>query len=122
MTVEIYCETIVVHCMDYRLQGFLNDWMEKYLPPLSYDRVAIAGGVYDVYAVIRQVDLADRLHHINRVVLINHENCGAYGLESSDERHGVDLRKAREKINKLFPHLSVDLFYLNLNGTFEHIK
>ena len=115
------CETIVVHCMDYRLQGFLNDWLEGNLPPQSYDRVAIAGGVYDVYDVIRQVDIADRLHQIKKVVFINHEDCGAYGIEGSDERHEVDLRKAREKINKLFPRLDVDLFYLNLDGNFEHI-
>jgi carbonic anhydrase len=116
-----HCETIVVHCMDYRLQGFLNDWLERNIPEQSYDRVAIAGGVYDVYDVIRQVDIADRLHQIKKVVFINHEDCGAYGAEGSDERHGVDLRKAREKINKLFPQLDVDLFYLNLDGTFEHI-
>lgn len=115
------CEALVVHCMDYRIQGFLNDWMGENLLPLSYDRVAIAGGVYDVYDVIRQVDIADRLHQIKKVVFINHEDCGAYGLEGNDERHGVDLRKARDKINKLFPHLNVDLFYLNLDGTFEHI-
>ena len=115
------CETIVVHCMDYRLQGFLNDWLESSLLSRSYDRVAIAGGVYDVYAVIRQVDIAVRLHGIKKVVFINHEDCGAYGLEGNDERHEEDLRKAREKINKLFPHLDVELFYLCLDGTFEHI-
>ena len=116
-----HCETIVVHCMDYRIQGFLNNWLESNLPARCYDRVAIAGGVYDVYDVIRQVDIADRLHQIKKVVFINHEDCGAYGLEGNDEKHEVDLRKAREKINKLFPHLIVDLFYLNLNGRFEHI-
>ena len=91
------CETVVVHCMDYRLQGFLNNWLEDTLPPRSYDRVAIASGVCDVYDVIRQVDIADRLHSIKKVVFINHEDCGAYGDEGSDERLGVDLRKAREK-------------------------
>jgi len=115
------CETLVVHCMDYRLQGYLNNWLDSNLPAQGYDRVSIAGGVYDVYAVIRQVDLADRLHGIQKIVFINHEDCGAYGEEGSNERHGVDLRKAREKIDKLFPHLDADLFYLNLDGKFEHI-
>lgn len=118
----IQCETLVVHCMDYRLQGYLNQWLEGTLPARSYDRVAIAGGVYDVYDVIRQVDIADRLHGIRKVVFINHEDCGAYGSEGSSDRHEVDLRKAREKINKLFSHLDVDLFYLTLDGLFEHIE
>jgi len=107
--------------MDYRVQDFLNNWVGRTLPTQTYDRVAIAGGVYDVYDVIRHVDIADQLHQIKKVVFINHEDCGAYGIEGNDERHEVDLRKARDKINKLFPHLDVDLFYLNLDGTFEHI-
>lgn len=115
------CEIIVVHCMDYRIQKFLNDWISKNLPAESYDRVAIAGGVLDEYDVLRHVDIAVRLHQIRKVVFINHEDCGAYGIEGNDERHGADLRKAREKINKLFSHLDVDLFYLCLDGTFEHI-
>jgi hypothetical protein len=73
------CETIVAHCMDYRLQTYLNRWLEVNLPVKSYDLCSIAGGVYDVYDVIRQ------------------------------------------KINLLFPHLKVELYYLNLNGTFEYI-
>lgn len=117
----LQCETLVVHCMDYRLQAYLNQWLEETLPSRSYDRVAIAGGVYDVYDVIRQVDIAVRLHEIQKVVFINHEDCGAYGSEGSSERHEVDLRKAREKIDKLFPHLNVELFYLNLDGSFEPI-
>ena len=116
-----YCDTMIVHCMDYRIQIFLNDWISKNLHKGSYDRVAIAGGVLDEYDVLRHVDIAVRLHQIKKVVFINHEDCGAYGIEGNDERHGVDLRKAREKINKLFPHLDVDLFYLNLDGKFEHI-
>ena len=115
------CETLVVHCMDFRLQGYLNRWLENNFQEKSYDRVSIAGGVYDVYDVIRQVDIANRLHQIKKVVFINHEDCGAYGIEGNDERHGKDLREARGKINKLFPHLRVDLFYLCLDGTFEHI-
>ncbi|MDK1119075.1 MAG: hypothetical protein QGM50_09845 [Anaerolineae bacterium] len=115
------CETVVVHCMDYRLQRYLNNWVEENILPQSYDRISIAGGVYDVYDVMRQVDLAIRLHKIKKVVLINHEDCGAYGFEGTNERHSVDLRNTREKISKLFSHIDVDLYYLNLNGTFEHI-
>jgi len=115
------CDTLVVHCMDYRLQFPLNEWLAVNLPANSYDRISIAGGVYDVFDVLRQVELASRLHEIGRVVLINHEDCGAYGLENSDARHEIDLRAAREKINRLFPQLNVDLIYQCLNGTFERI-
>lgn len=32
------CEAIVVHCMDFRLQSYINQWLEANLPFGSYDR------------------------------------------------------------------------------------
>lgn len=113
------CEAIVVHCMDYRLQSFINNWLEANLGKGSYDRAVMAGGVYDVYDVIRQVDIAARLHGITKVILINHEDCGMYGPGGTEERHEDDLDKAEDKIRRLFPSLEVDAYYLNLDGTFE---
>ena len=113
------CEAIVVHCMDYRLQSYINQWLEKNLTFGSYDRAVIAGGVYDVYDVIRQVDIAARLHGISKVILINHEDCGMYGTAGTEERHEEDLNKAEEKIRRLFPQLEVDTYYLYLDGTFD---
>lgn len=115
------CEAVVVHCMDFRLQSHLKKWLEASLESNSFDLVSIAGGVYDLYDVIRQVDLAVRLHDVSKAILINHEDCGAYGLESTDERHETDLRHARDKLNRLFPQLQVELYYLGLDGTFESI-
>jgi len=119
---SLHCETLVVHCIDYRLQGFLNKWLESNLPAQSYDRVAIAGGVNDVFYVIRQVDVAVRLHSIRKVLLINHEDCGAYGAEGNYGRHKSDLQEAERKIKALFPDLDVETFYLHLDGAFEEIS
>jgi carbonic anhydrase len=118
----LQCETLVVHCIDYRLQGFLNKWLESNFPIQSYDRAAFAGGVNDVFYVIRQVDVAVRLHHIERVILINHEDCGAYGAEGNYERHKADLEEARRKIEALFPEVDVKTYYLHLDGKFECVS
>ena len=118
----LHCETLVVHCIDYRLQEFLDKWLKNNLPLQSYDRVAIAGGVNDVFYVIRQVDVAVRLHGIERVVLINHEDCGAYGKAGNYERHKADLEEAERKIEALFPDLDIEIYYLHLDGEFESIS
>ena len=119
---SLQCETLVVHCIDYRLQGYLNKWLEGNFPTQSYDRVAIAGGVNDVFYVIRQVDVAVRLHNIEKVILINHEDCGAYGEAGNYERHKSDLIEAKRKIETLFPDLDVKTYYLHLDGRFEKMS
>lgn len=118
----LQCDVLVVHCIDYRLQVFLNRWLVSNLPAQSYDRVAIAGGVNDVFYIIRQVDVAVRLHSIERVVLINHEDCGAYGAAGNYERHKSDLEEAERKIEALFPELNIETYYLHLDGIFEQVS
>lgn len=118
---QLQCESLVVHCMDYRTQEYLNKWLENHFPAQSYDRVAIAGGVYDLDYVIRQVGLAVRLHKINKVVMVNHEDCGAYGAAGTYERHQTDLEEAQRKIEALFPGLDVETYYLHLDGIFEQM-
>jgi carbonic anhydrase len=118
----LQCEFLVVHCIDYRLQGYLNKWLERYIPTQSYDRVSIAGGVSDLDYVIRQVGIALRLHRINTVVLINHEDCGAYGAAGNYKRHKADLEEAERKIEALFPELDVETYYLHLDGEFEQMS
>jgi carbonic anhydrase len=113
------CEALVVHCIDYRLQEFLNKWLDDKLPTGGFDRVAIAGGVHDVFYVLRQVEIAVRLHQIKKVILVNHEDCGAYGIEGDYARHQQDLAQASRKISALFPKLDVETYYLHLDGEFE---
>lgn len=107
--------------MDYRTQAYLNKWLEN-IAAQSYDRVAIAGGVYDLEYVIGQVGLAVRLHGIKTLVMVNHEDCGAYGDAGNYERHATDLESARQKIEVLFPQLEVETYYLHLDGVFEQIS
>jgi carbonic anhydrase len=88
----------------------------------NYDRVSLAGGVFDFAYVLKQVEISSRLHSIKKVILINHEDCGAYGAEGNPERHAADLRQAQKKIKEQFPHRQVELYYLHLTGIFEAVK
>ncbi len=115
------CDVIVVHCMDFRLQKYLNDWCEQTFGSNKYDRVGVAGAVSDVYLVLKHVELSSRLHNVRKVVLVNHEDCGAYGDAGTYERHKDDLAEAERKIRALFLNLMIEKYYLHLDGTFERI-
>jgi carbonic anhydrase len=118
---DISCEALVVHCMDYRLQKSLNDWLDKNPGAGNYDRVAIAGGVLDIYSVLKQIELAVRVHRIRKVILVNHEDCRAYGPAGTFERHQVDLTEAEHKIHALHMNLIVEKYYLKLDGAFDRV-
>ena len=115
------CDAMVICCIDFRFQKFIRDWTDKNLADKTFDLVGFAGSTKDLETVMKQIDISVRLHHVKQVVLIHHEECGAYGAESSLERHTKDLQKAKKLILQKHPHLQVDLLYLDLNGKFQKI-
>lgn len=115
------CDAFIVACIDFRFQKYLRDWLEENMADKTYDYVGFAGATKDLETIKKQLDISVRLHHIKQVVLIHHEDCGAYGVESTHDRHVTDLKKAEQTINTLYPYLKVDLFYLYLDGEFEKI-
>jgi hypothetical protein len=72
--------------------------------------------------VLKYVQLAEQIHGIKTVCLINHEDCRAYGREGTYKRHRHDLVETSSKIKALFPLLNVEAFFLHLDGTFESIE
>lgn len=115
------CSAIVVTCIDFRLQRVIEKWCNKNLGEKEYDRVAWAGGVFDLTGILKQIEISNRLHEIKKVVLVNHEDCGAYGEAGTPERHDSDLKNAAAKVIELYPHLEVETYYLHLDGVFEKV-
>jgi carbonic anhydrase len=114
-------EAVVVTCIDFRFQDYINDWIAKNIPPKSHDRVAFAGSVKNLEIILGQIEVSKRLHEVKRVILINHEDCGAYGEAGTPEKHAEDLKSAAEKIKEQLPDLNVETYYLHLDGTFEKV-
>lgn len=118
---EHSCEAVVITCIDFRFQEYINKWISGNFSPKDFDRVAIAGGVFDFDYIFKQVEISERLHHIKKVILINHEDCGAYGQAGTPEKHSEDLKNAAVKIKTQYPDLEISAYYLHLDGSFEPI-
>jgi carbonic anhydrase len=117
----IHCDALVVHCMDYRLQKFLQPWITVRFGYDNFDIISLAGSVHDYEMVLKYVQLAVQIHGINTVCLINHEDCRAYGRDGTYKRHRHDLLDTRDKLRVLFPQLNAETFFLHLDGTFDPI-
>ncbi|GAN32914.1 MAG: hypothetical protein DYG83_00695 [Candidatus Brocadia sp. AMX2] len=122
------CDTLVITCIDYRFavanQKFINDTLGL---KDNYDHISIPGSIYNLVnpetraLLFSKFALSVRLHLINRVVVISHRDCGAYGGSASFgseiaefETHTADLRKARMLLIEKYPTLQVDLFLESL--------
>jgi carbonic anhydrase len=116
------CRAIAITCIDFRFQDRIENWLKENLGPDEYDRVALAGGVFDFYVILKQVEISSKLHDIQKVILMNHEDCGAYGAAGTFERHQQDLIEAEKKIERLFPELDVETYFLHLDGTITEIS
>lgn len=116
------CDAIIVSCIDFRFQKFISAWLDKNLNGKTYDRIGFAGATKDLETIMEQIDISVRLHSIKEVYLIHHEECGAYGAESTPKKHTEDLKRAKSELLTKYPNLDVNLYYLHLDGNFEEIN
>jgi hypothetical protein len=128
----------VIRCMDGRLNTPLAKFLEESGVPSSYDLISIPGGARDLndktsglFRAIEDVSLA--LHHVQKVMVVQHTDCGAYGGRAScggteDADHDMqlaELKKAGECLIKAHPELSVHLALAHIHDdgacTFERV-
>jgi carbonic anhydrase len=119
---EHKCEAAIVTCMDYRLQDYINTWIEENNLSGNHDRIAFAGGVQQLDTIMGQLQLSHQLHDIKRAVLINHENCGGYGEAGTPEKHFEDVGQAMVRVEEDLPGVKAEGYYLHLDGTFERVR
>jgi carbonic anhydrase len=123
-------KALLLHCMDFRFVHETVHFMKSQGLIDQYDDVGAAGAVKnlvdpmapsDPEFIFRHIEIAQRLHHIESVYLLNHRDCGAYGKfyttpEEEVERHHQDLKKAAAMITEKFPDLSVKSFLATLEA------
>jgi len=123
------CEAMVLQCIDFRLRRRLNEHLMGRFPQ-GYDLISVAGGVKRLLAdgpennfVLEQLQTSHRLHKPRQIVLIQHEDCGAYGgskafssFESEETFQKEQLAKAEQLLKKHFPSISVEKFLICLSG------
>lgn len=116
------CDAIVVSCIDFRFQQYIRNWLDKNIKDKTYDYVGLAGSTKELDIILKQIAISVRLHNIKEIILMHHEECGAYGQKSTKKKHASELKKAQKAITALYPTLKISLYHLHLNGTFEKIN
>ena len=122
------CKALVLHCIYFRFRKSLALFLESRFGD-SYDLVSVAGGIKSLIAdpldnnfILEQVKISDKLHQSEIILLIQHEDCGAYGgsqafgdLSTEQEAQSQELEKAETLLKQQFPQ-SVEKFLIRLSG------
>lgn len=132
--------TLLISCVDFRLQSETVEFMNKLNLLEDYDQVSLPGSslalVNDQYpywgkTIEDVIEILQKLHNIKQIIFLDHRECGAYKLLIGEEyletpeketvAHAEILNKAREIINEKFPNLKVYTFLMGLDGVVEQI-
>ncbi|WP_341790114.1 carbonic anhydrase [Rickettsia endosymbiont of Polydrusus tereticollis] len=132
--------TLLISCVDFRLQSETVEFMNKLNLLEDYDQVSLPGSslalVNDQYpywgkTIEDVIDTLQKLHNIKQVIFLDHRECGAYKLlvgaeylatpQKETDIHTETLNKARKVINEKFPNLKVYTFLMGLDGKIEQV-
>jgi len=131
------CKAVVLCCIDFRFWKEIMKFVEEELEIKSYDFPKLPGAAKAINDCLSKVDVAMKcigvpcdLHHIKKIVIVNHADCGAYGgsaqfngdLEAEQKFHEGELRRAKEKISVQYPRKEVILAYAKLVDGGESIE
>jgi carbonic anhydrase len=133
-------DALLLSCMDYRLVTATGSYMTKRGLRGKYDHVVLAGAslgaITDKFpdwnkTFWQHLDVAIDLHHVQRAIVLDHRDCGAYKVilgedcckEPAKERavHAEKLKELRTQINAKHPKLGVELLLMSLDGKVETI-
>ncbi len=134
-------KALVLSCIDYRILE-----AERYFLSLQnlggqYDLTALAGASlalsglphqYDADAFWDQLDISYRLHHIKKVLILDHQDCAVYKYKIDPTltdnpaleltTHTEYLSRAYWAIRDRYPDLNIELYFVNLNTEVKQIS
>ncbi|KKS38519.1 MAG: hypothetical protein UV01_C0003G0066 [Parcubacteria group bacterium GW2011_GWA2_42_14] len=136
ITLDHYvAEAYTVRCVDDRFwktfKNFLREQNITHVDPKSP-----AGGVKVFASPNRESDreynldelaISIKLHHVKKVMLFSHSDCGAYGgLKKFNGNKDKELRfhlkeheKAKEVVGKRFPGLKIETYFIDEEGVIK---
>ena len=128
-------KAIVITCMDFRLIDDAVLFFNSLGLNNNYDEFILAGAslgynqtVYSAWSetLDKHIELAEQLHDITDVIVLDHIQCGAYkifynspSIARADEiaLHHQNFIIFKQTINQKYPHLNVSSYLMDLDGS-----
>jgi len=133
---KYHCDAVVVACFDHRFDRVLRKFLKR-IGIVNPDPIIVAGGAKTLASpdheadrdfLVSQMEKSVRLHGTERVILLLHSDCGAYGglhqtfkdNEALEVAHHRDeLRKAQGVVRSAFPAVNVECYFVDFAGVWQ---
>lgn len=122
-----HCEGVVLTCVDFRFWNQAVNFINNGLGIEDFDFPSIPGAGKAINEnaelALSCISIPCDLHHAKKIVLIHHQDCGAYGgLKSfgynkkrEQAHHENEMRKAKEKILEKYSDREVIMVFASLS-------
>ncbi len=133
-------EALAFSCIDFRLVDSAVKFFDANEQPKDYDLLALAGASLGAVSPVfpssneafwSHVDIARSLHHIKKVVVLDHRDCGAYKVafgkdyasehDAETAQHKIEMEKLKAQLARKHPDLASEYYLMSLDGTAERI-
>lgn len=127
------CEAAVLGCIDFRFRKAFSRFVHEGLGIEHFDQAGVPGGaktINDNHDLAHAcLSVPCELHDAQKLILINHADCGAYGglkrfAGNKDEEeafHRQELLKAKASLAKEYPDKEIITVFAKLDDE-QHIQ
>jgi len=133
-------QAMVLSCIDPRFQPIVYNYLKKKKLSGKYSAFTIAGSAIGVTAnkfkkwhkaFWDNIETSIKLHHIKKLVVINHRDCGAAKIVNGNKMfdklnetriHKESFKKIKKKFKTKYPKLKIEFKLISLNQKVENFK
>jgi hypothetical protein len=133
-------EALALTCIDYRLVNDATRFFDSLHLTKEYDQVSLAGAALAAVspkfpssnaAFWDQLALAKQLHHVKKLIALDHRDCGAYKAafgekfasahDAESAQHKRVMTDGKMQLSKRYPELAYEGYLMALDGTVERL-
>ena len=128
---------MVLSCIDPRFQPRVFGYLRKRKLNGKYSSFTIAGAAIGVthlnfknwqQTFIENLSTSINLHKINKLIVINHKDCGAAKLVNKkklfnnsieNKIHKISFKRLKKILSRKFPKLDCEFYLMSLNNSIQ---
>lgn len=116
---EHKAQALIISCIDWRFQKMIGQDMAGRGFDGNADRISWPGASWDFENVNQAAKLSIQLHDPEEVLIYEHEDCGAYGMDNSEETHRANAQKLALELQSTKPEIKVTTLIAAFDGIKE---